>query len=223
MNDMYDYTPGNVVDGGSDMYEGGVQRLKVGQEINVTKKDPTLKRAIAGLGWDIRGFDANPPDLDVSVFLLDKNGQTKTDEDFIFYNNPMGGEGSVRHLGDSRTGAGDGDDEQIEINLATLPFEVIKIVFVLSLYNLDMGMEGHSFSMVKNVYFRLVNQDSTHELFRIEIDENTLTRAGSAMVFSELERIGSEWMFYARVEPIDGGLGKIASDLGVVIAEMPTG
>lgn len=214
-----DYKPQYAYDGGSVIQEKPMNKLKPGDELNITKKDPTVKRVVAGMGWNFRGFDADPPDLDMCMFLLDKHNQTRADEDFVFYNNKMGGEGSARHLGDSRTGAGDGDDEQIELNLATLPFEIVRIVFALSLYNLDVGLENHSFSMVKNVFFRLVNQDTGHEIFRLDVDEKTIGTDSTCLIFGELERVGNEWLFIAHVEPVEGGLSKIATDYGMVIAQ----
>lgn len=219
-DDMEDYLPQYAYDGGSVVQDTNtMNKLRPGDEMNVTKKDPTIKTVTAGMGWAFRGFDAEAPDLDVCVFLLDKHGQTRVDEDFIFYNNRMGGDGSVRHLGDSRTGAGDGDDEQIELNLATLPFEIVKIVFVLSLYNLDVGLESQNFSMVRNVYFRLFNQETRHEIFRLEVDEHVIGMEGNGMIFGELDRIGSEWLFTAHVEPIKGGLAKIAADYGIMVMQ----
>lgn len=220
MVDDNDYKPEAAYDGGSAQYSApSMNVLKAGDELNLTKKDPTLKHVIAGMGWDFRGFDSDPPDLDVCVLLLDKHNHTRVDEDFVFYNNKMGGDGSARHLGDSRTGAGDGDDEQIELNLATMPFEIVKIMFVLSLYNLDMGMEKHNFSMVRNVYFRLINQDTTHEIFRLPIDETVIETSSTGMIVGELERVGSEWIFIAHVEAVKGGLAKIAGDCGILIAQ----
>lgn len=216
---LEDYLPQYAYDGGSSVKDNVMNRLKPGDELNVTKKDPTIKIVTAGMGWAFRGFDTDAPDLDVCILLLDKHGQTRVDEDFIFYNNKMGGDGAVRHLGDSRTGAGDGDDEQIELNLATLPFEIVKIMFVLSLYNLDVGMEGQNFSKVKNVYFRLFNQDTGHELFRLEVDEHVIGMEGNGMIFGELDRVGNEWLFTARVEPVKGGLAKIAADCGIMIMQ----
>jgi len=215
-----DYLPQYAYDGGSVVQDKiTMNKLKPGDELNVTKKDPTIKTVVAGMGWDFRSFDTDPPDLDVCVFLLDKNGQTRVDEDFIFYNNKMGGDGSVRHLGDSRTGAGAGDDEQVELNLATLPFEIVKVVFVLSLYNLDVGLENLNFSMVRNVFFRLFNQETGHELFRLQVDESTIGNESTGIIFGELERVGNEWLFMARVEPIKGGLAKYAADCGILVMQ----
>lgn len=214
-----DYKPLHAIDGGSADYTQPIHEMKAGEELNLIKKDPALKRIVVGVGWDFRALDVAPPDLDSSVLLLDRHNQTRADEDFVFYNNRMGGEGSVRHLGDSRTGAGDGDDEQIEINLATMPFEIMKASFVISVYDLDMGLEGHDFSMVRNVYFRVVNQDNGHEIFRFNISEDMFPPAGDALLVGELERIGNEWFFYAKSLPLKGGLGKFARECGIIVAQ----
>ncbi len=124
-------------------------KLESGNEINLSQKDPSINQLMVGVGWDLRGFDNDPPDLDASVFLLDKNNKTRVDSDFIFYNSLTGCDGAVKHTGDSRTGAGEGDDEIIMLELNALPFDVAKIVFVLSIYDLDLN--DHNFSMVKNV------------------------------------------------------------------------
>ena len=109
-------------------------KVKRGDEINLTLKDPTMKAIMVGVGWDLKAFESDPLDLDASVFLLDRNEKTRVDEDFVFYNNLIGSEGAVKHQGDSRTGAGDGDDEIMMINLQELPFDIMKISFVLSIY-----------------------------------------------------------------------------------------
>ncbi|MCI5059663.1 MAG: TerD family protein [Alphaproteobacteria bacterium] len=192
-----------------------INKVKSGDEINLTQKDPTMREIMVGIGWDLKAFESNPLDLDVSVFLLGKDERTRVDSDFIFYNNPTGCDGAVKHMGDSRTGAGDGDDEMVMIDLTALPFDVLKVVFVLSIY--DMEYEDHNFSMVKNVYFRIVNQNTSHELFRYELDEELTGDEG--LLICELERIGAEWHFKAIGDTIPGGLGKIAEDYGIWVAE----
>jgi len=190
-------------------------KVKRGDEINLTQKDPTIKEIMVGVGWDLKAFESDPLDLDASIFLLGMNDKTRIDEDFIFYNNLTGSDGAVKHLGDSRTGAGDGDDEIIMVKLSELPFDVSKISFVLSIY--DMDMKEHNFSMVKNVYFRIVNQGTEHEIFRYELDEELTGDEG--LVIGELERVGTEWIFRAIGETVEGGLGKIGADYGMIIAE----
>src|SRR5262245_37821024 len=107
---------------------------KLGDDINIMAKDPSLRRLHIGVGWDLNAFDTDAMDLDVSIFLLGKDEKTRVDEDFIFYNNMQALNGGVKHSGDSRTGAGDGDDESVVIDLQSLPFEVTKAVCVLSIY-----------------------------------------------------------------------------------------
>lgn len=189
--------------------------VQTGEEVNLTNKDHALNQIMIGVGWDLKGFDKNPPDLDASIFLLDRYDRTREDTDFIFYNSLTGCDGAVKHLGDSRTGAGDGDDEMILVELNALPFDIMKIVVVLSIYNL--GFDDHDFSMVRNVYFRLVNKNMDHELLRYELDEDLGTEEG--LIIGQIERIGAEWIFTAMGKPVEGGLGKIADDYGMVILE----
>lgn len=191
-------------------------KVKRGKEINLTLKDPTLREITVGVGWDMKAFDKDPPDLDVSVFLLDREERTRVDEDFVFYNNLQGSDGAVKHMGDNRTGAGDGDDETIQINLQGLPFDITKICFVLSIYPNEE--QEHDFSMVRNVYFRVVNKATNHELFRYELDEE-LVDGGEGMIISQIERIGTDWIFHAIGETVEGGLSQIAHNYGIIVAE----
>lgn len=190
-------------------------KIKRGNEVNLTLKDPTMKEIMIGVGWDLKAFDKEPLDLDVSIFLLDKNEKTRIDEDFIFYNNMTGADGAVKHMGDSRTGAGDGDDEMIMLDLSGLSYEIMKVCFVLSIYGTEN--EDADFSMVKNVYFRVVNQNTEHELFRYELDEELVGDDG--LIIGELERIGTDWIFHAVGETVKGGLGEIASGYNIIVAE----
>jgi tellurium resistance protein TerD len=191
-------------------------RITRGQEINLTEKDPTMKEIQIGVGWDLKAFESHPLDLDASLFLLDKNDETREDSDFVFYNNLTAADGAVKHMGDSRTGAGEGDDEVIMINLDALPFDVVRIQFVLSIYNMDYL--DHDFSMVKNVYFRIVNSRIETEIFRYELDEELTEHEG--LIIGELDRIGAEWIFRAVGETVKGGLGKIAQDHAIMVAHI---
>lgn len=194
---------------------GPKNKISRGDEINITHKDPTMRQILVGLGWDMKKFDSEPLDLDASIFLLNVHEKTRIDEDFVFYNNSQGGDNSVRHLGDNRTGAGDGDDEQIMLDLNTIPLDVATIIFVLSIY--DEEHENPDFSMVKNVYFRIVNQDREHELFRYELDEELNGNTG--LIVARMERVGNEWIFRAIGETVPGGLGQIARNYGIIVAE----
>lgn len=197
------------------MAQPGMVRVKKGEEINITRLDHAMREITVGVGWSLKAFEGDPVDVDASVFLLDKNDRTREDEDFVFYNNLVGREGAVKHLGDSRTGAGDGDDEQVLIDLMSLPFEVVKVAFVLSIYDLDMN--NNNFSLVRNVYFRITNNETNHEIFRFELDEDM--GQGTGLYIGYLERVGSDWMYRAMGEPIYGGLSKIATDFGIVVMQ----
>jgi len=190
-------------------------RVKKGGEINITRLDPTIREVTVGVGWDLKRFEGDPLDLDASIFLLDKNDRTRQDEDFVFYNNLAGRDGAIKHMGDSRTGAGDGDDEQIVLDLMALPFEVVKIVFALSIY--DMDMNTNNFTMVKNVYFRIVNNETRLETFRFELDDDM--GAATGLLIGSLERVGSDWVYKAIGESVVGGLAKLATDYGIVVAQ----
>jgi tellurium resistance protein TerD len=190
-------------------------RIKPGAEVNLTLKDPTLKEIMVGVGWDLKAFESDPLDLDASVFLLDREDKTRVDEDFIFYNNLQGSDGAVKHMGDSRTGAGDGDDEMMNINLQALPFDVMKIMFVLSIYPNET--QEHDFSMVRNVYFRIANNTNNHEIFRYELDDELSGEEG--LMIGELERIGTDWVFRAIGDTVEGGLNAIAENYGIIVAE----
>lgn len=192
-------------------------RVKKGEEINISRLDPLMREITVGVGWDLKRYEGEPIDVDASVFLLDKNDRTREDEDFVFYNNLAGRDAAVRHLGDSRTGAGDGDDEKILIDMQRLPFEVVKVAFVLSIYDMDTAVVSSDFSYVKNVYFRIVNNETDHETFRFELDENLGKATG--LYIGYLERVGSDWMYKAVGEPIPGGLAQIANDFGIVVAQ----
>ena len=197
------------------MPDSKIVRVKKGEQINITRIDPTIRDVTIGIGWDLKRFEGDPIDVDASVFLLNKNDKTVVDEDFVFYNNLVGRDGAVKHMGDSRTGAGDGDDEQIIIDLMSLPFEIVRIVFTLSIYDLDMS--NSNFSMVKNVYFRVVNNVTGLETFRFELDEDM--GQGTGLIIGSLERIGSEWVYQAMGEEAIGGLVKLASDYGIIVAQ----
>lgn len=192
--------------------------VHLGDEINLTEKDPTLMSVQIGVGWDGNTYEGEAIDLDVSLFLLNAQGETRVDEDFIFYNNMEGGEGAVEHQGDSRTGAGEGDDENILINLQALSFDIIQLVFSFSIYR---GEEkDQNLGMVKKGYIRLVNPATGFELLRYRLDPEVLEgKEHTAMVVAHLNREGPKWHFKPQAEFVEGGLGGIASRYGLIITQ----
>lgn len=183
----------------------------------ITEKKPGLHKIKIGVGWDQRDMEEEPIDLDVSLFLLNIDNVTRVDEDFIFYNQPIALDGAVKHDGDNRTGAGDGDDESITIDLNGVPFDIMKIMIVLSVY--DQDMQGHHIQMTKNIFVRIVDEEEREEVIRFEIPEEELTTA-TAMKMAALVREGPKWYFEALAEPVIGGLGKVATEYELIIQEM---
>lgn len=191
--------------------------LKRGEQVNLTRLDPTLKQISIGVGWDVIGFENEAPDLDASVFLLDKNDKTSVDEDFVFYNNLKNLDGSVTHDGDNRTGAGDGDDETMYMDLMQLPFEISKAVFVVSIY--DAAMRAQTFKNVRNCFLRIVNKETKIELMRFNLDQEFSENPGAtALIVGQLLREGPNWFFEGTGKFEAGGLPKIATDYGIIVA-----
>ena len=91
--------------------------LSKGGNVSLSKEDPNLRKVVVGLGWDVRATAGADYDLDASVFLVDERNKVRSDSDFIFYNNLRSTDGSVEHTGDSLTGEGAGDDEQVKVDL----------------------------------------------------------------------------------------------------------
>ncbi len=208
------------MDSDNKVFQGENNAVGREDDINLTQKDPTLKQAIVALGWDVKTFEGEPIDMDASCFLLDKGGMTRVDEDFVFYNNLKGTGGVVRHTGDNRTGAGDGDDETIYVDMNGLPFEVMKVVFVVSIYEGDDNPNDHNFSMVKNAYIRIVNQDTGDEIIRYKLDRELDNNPhGTAMIVGALSREGPKWHFQADGEFLDGGLAAAARRYGIIVQE----
>jgi tellurium resistance protein TerD len=193
-----------------DAIDMGVSLTK-GGNVSLTKEAPGLTAVTVGLGWDVRSTTGSDFDLDASAILVDTAGKVTSDKGFVFFNNLKSPDGSVEHLGDNLTGAGDGDDEQVNVNLAGVPAEVDKIVFPVSIY--DAESRSQSFGQVRNAFIRIVNQAGGAELARYDLSEDASTE--TAMVFGELYRSGAEWKFRAVGQGYATGLKGIAQDFGV--------
>ncbi len=189
--------------------------VKKGEEVNLNQIDPGLKRVIVGLGWDApEEQEGLAVDIDASAFLLNRDYRVRQDTDFVFYNNLSGENGAINHWGDNVTGAGEGDDEEIEINLEILPFDIEKISFTVSIHNAEERKQN--FGIVKNAFIRIVNQDSGVELARFDLSEDA--SEDNAIVFGELIREGIQWKFRALGHGTTGGLYRLARDFGVNVA-----
>jgi tellurium resistance protein TerD len=185
--------------------------LSKGGNVSLTKQSPGLTAVTVGLGWDIRTTTGADFDLDASAILCGTDGKVLSDGHFVFFNNMKSTDGSVEHTGDNLTGEGEGDDEAIKVSLATVPPEVDKVVFPVSIYDADA--RSQSFGQVRNAFIRVVNQADNVEIARYDLSEDASTE--TAMVFGELYRNGAEWKFRAVGQGYASGLSGIAKDFGV--------
>ncbi|GAA4767091.1 TerD family protein [Streptomyces sp. C10-9-1] len=185
--------------------------LSKGGNVSLTKAAPNLTAVTVGLGWDVRTTTGTDFDLDASALLTNAEGKVTNDANFVFFNNLKSPDGSVEHTGDNLTGEGEGDDEQIKVNLSAVPADVEKIVFPVSIY--DAETRQQSFGQVRNAFIRVVNQADNNELARYDLSEDASTE--TAMVFGELYRNGAEWKFRAIGQGYASGLRGIAQDFGV--------
>ncbi|MDH6711009.1 tellurium resistance protein TerD [Kitasatospora sp. MAA19] len=185
--------------------------LAKGGNVSLSKEAPGLSAVIVGLGWDVRTTTGADYDLDASALLCNALGKVVSDQHFVFFNNLHSPEGSVEHSGDNLTGGGDGDDEQIKVDLARVPADVAKVVFPVSIYDADARLQN--FGQVRNAFIRVVNQANGQEIARYDLSEDASTE--TAMVFGELYRNGAEWKFRAIGQGYASGLRGIATDYGV--------
>ncbi|MAS87019.1 MAG: chemical-damaging agent resistance protein C [Micavibrio sp.] len=180
---------------------------------NLTQLQPGLKKLMVGTGWDIQMNEDGAVDVDLSCFLLNVADQTREDSDFVFYNNATSKNEAVRYKGDNRTGAGEGDDEIIFLELDKIDFDVATIVFVASIY--EGSVNKQDFGMLKNSYIRVLDEENRVELLRYDLAEDF--KGHQAVKIASLERAGNDWYFKALGEPVRGGLAEVAKGYGMLI------
>ncbi|GLB57874.1 TerD family protein [Cytobacillus sp. NCCP-133] len=180
--------------------------LQKGQRVDLTKGNPGLSKIMVGLGWDpvqnrggggllgslFGGGGANI-DCDASVILLGENGKLRNNSDVIYFGNLRSGDGSVQHSGDNLTGAGDGDDEQIMIDLSRVPAHVHKMIFVVNIY--DSVKRKQHFGMIQNAFIRVVNSANNQEIIHYNLTDDYSGK--TSLIVGEIYRHGSDWKFAA--------------------------
>ncbi|WP_038030748.1 TerD family protein [Thermonema rossianum] len=165
--------------------------LKKGDRFDLKKKEPALKKAMIGLGWDpVPGHNL---DLDVSVFMVGANGKLPADEFFVFYNNLKSPDGAVQHTGDSRQGLEEGDDEIILVNLDLISPQVQELIFVATIY--EANARAQHFGLLHHAYIRLVDVDTNREVLRFPLQDDFEKYVG--MEFGRLQRQDHGWVFTA--------------------------
>ncbi len=188
--------------------------LQKGQKVDLTKSNPGLTKIIIGLGWDTNKYDGGKDfDLDSSVFMLNSEGKVIDEKNFVFFNNPQSPDGSVTHTGDNRTGEGEGDDEQIKIDLALVSANIAKISFAITIY--EAAERNQNFGQVSNAYVRVLNEASGEELIRYDLGEDFSIE--TAVVVGELYRHNSEWKFNAIGSGYQNGLAGLCKDFGLEV------
>ncbi|MCQ6275564.1 TerD family protein [Bacillus sp. V3B] len=187
-------------------------QLSKGQRIDLTKNDPTLQKMVIGLGWDVKQFDGGQDyDIDASAFILNANGKCRSELDFIFYNNLQSADGSVIHTGDNRTGEGDGDDEQIKIDLSKIPQDVQRIAITVTIHDADARHQN--FGQISNAFVRLVNEDTGVEVLHYDLGEDFSIE--TAVIFCEIYKHGNDWKFNAVGSGYQGGLQSLVHAYGL--------
>ena len=179
--------------------------LSKGQRISLEKVSPGLKQIFIGLGWDVNQTDTGGDfDIDASLFLIDGSEKLISDQHFIFYNNPISPdpEQSIQQRGDNRTGAGEGDDEIIDVNLTTVPSNIDKIIVAVTIHEADKRQQN--FGQVSNAYVRIVNSENEEEVIRYDLTEDFSIE--TALIMAELYRKDGEWRMNAVGAGYGGGL-----------------
>ena len=200
--------------------------LQKGQKISLSKEaGGELTQVKLGLGWDVAqgpqdkkggflgklfggGSGGDSIDLDASCIMFDANKQAV---DAIWFSQLKSKDGSIVHTGDNRTGEGDGDDEKIKINLASIPADVSKVAICAIIY--EGQARNQNFGQVGDAYIRVVNDNGQAEIARYDLSEDGSTE--TAMIFGELYRHNGDWKFRAVGQGFSGGLGPLASSYGV--------
>ena len=185
--------------------------LTKGQNISLSKTDPSLKNVLVGLGWDARSTDGQDFDLDASVFMATENGKVPSDRHFIFYNQLVSPCGGVEHTGDNLTGDGDGDDESVIVRLDKVESNIKSLFITVTIH--DAEARRQNFGQVSNAFVRIVNNDTDDEIVRFDLSEDYSTE--TAIVFGEIYRHNGEWKFRAIGQGYSGGLYALCQQYGV--------
>lgn len=188
--------------------------LQKGQKVSLTKGNPGLTNVVIGLGWDVNQYDTGGDfDLDACAFLLADNGRVTRSEDFIFFGNLTHPSGCIQHLGDNKTGVGEGDDENIRVDLTRVPENITKIAFTVTIYEPEQRRQN--FGQINNAFIRIYNEQTGEELLRYDLGEDFSIE--TAAVFGEMYQNNGEWKFNAIGSGFQGGLAALCANYGVEV------
>lgn len=179
--------------------------LEKNKPFSLVKQETSLTKIVAGLGWDQSLINDQKVDCDVSVFMLDANGKIPEEEFLIFYNNLNSPDGAVKHLGDNRDGAGDGDDESISINLSEIDPRIEFLYFAVTIY--DSEERKHHFGNVQNSYINIRNASDNTILCQYKLEESYNNQ--DSIIIASVSRNGGEWNVEGLGQAFEGGLGTL--------------
>jgi tellurium resistance protein TerD len=182
--------------------------LTKGGDVNLTKAaGGELVKARIGLGWDAKG-DGQPFDLDASVIGVDAAAKSAGADWFVYYNNLISPDSAIVHQGDNLTGAGDGDDEQILVDLSKVPDSVAELIVAVTIHE-AAARGGQDFGQVSNAYVRVVDESNGAELARYDLSEDGAGK--NSFEFGKLYRADGAWKFKALGDPVDGEMQGLVS------------
>ena len=190
-----------------------VVSMTKGETVSLTKKAPGLTKVFAGAGWDMKKEGASM-DLDLAAFLLDANGKLNGKGNFVYFGHKESACKSVASRGDNLTGAGEGDDEVVDVNLSTVPADVNEILFVASIY--QGKQKGQSLRDLDNAFIRIVNAENQQELANYKITDTDSSH--ESFILGKLVRDGIDWNFVAVGEADAAELGGLATRFGLAVA-----
>ncbi|NJN76710.1 MAG: TerD family protein [Synechococcaceae cyanobacterium RL_1_2] len=182
--------------------------LEKGQKVSLDKIAPGIKAGFIGLGWDINDSDTGTSfDLDASIFLLGADEKLISDQHFIFYNNLVSPDehGSIKHMGDNLTGAGEGDDEVIIVDFRKVPENIHRITITVTIHKADERKQN--FGQVENAFVRVVDVETQNEVLRYDLNEDFSVE--TALIMAEIYRRNGEWRVNAVGKGYEGGLAAL--------------
>lgn len=188
--------------------------LTKGGRVDLTK-GTGLKKAMLGLGWDINRYQGSSDfDLDLVIFMCDANSRCIDENHFIYYNHLNDPEESVKHSGDNRTGAGDGDDETAFIEFDKIPTNVEKIIVAVTIH--EASSRSQNFGMVDNSYVRMVNTETNEEILKYDLGEDFSIQ--TSVIFAEIYKHSGEWKFKAVGDGYAKELVDLCGEYGIDVA-----
>ena len=189
-------------------------RLTKGGRVDLTK-GTELKEAMIGLGWDTNRYQGSAKfDLDLVIFECDANSRCVDENHFIYYHNLQDPEEAIKHSGDNRTGAGDGDDETAFVTFAKIAPNVEKLIIAVTIY--DAKANNQNFGLVDNAFIRMVNVENQQEILRYDLSEDFSIQ--TSVIFAEIYKTGGEWKFRAVGEGYAKELIDLCKEYGLDVA-----